>query len=40
MVTVRIIYGFVFVWYNDKIFIKTKSLFYAVKMVKVLKDEQ
>lgn len=38
MVTIRIVYGFIFVWYNDKLFIKTKSLIYATTMGEVLRD--
>jgi len=38
MVTIKIVYGFVFVWYNDKLFIKTKSIIYATTMGEVLQD--
>lgn len=36
MVTLTFVAGFFMVFYKDKLFIKTKSLDYAVKMVEVL----
>lgn len=38
MVDLRIMHGKCYVFYNDKLFIITVSVIYAVKMSEVLKD--
>lgn len=36
MATIKFVYGFWFVFYKDKVFIKTKSLDYAAKMYEAI----